>query len=214
MRKYAFILSFVLAAAGAYAQNAVTQQPAAKPVNQFDARGKRHGTWVFSQPARMGESSSSEFGLYEHGDKAGQWYKMDADGDLVAIETFKNNVLDGEAKYYDKGHLTCIGHYRGLNPSRANDTFMVEDPVSGMQSLRVIPTERGTMRHGSWVYYDADNGAMTREEDYQVDELIYRKDYAFAKPDSAEAAKLDAKLPHNKKPYYQPAAAKRVSYVK
>ncbi len=212
MRSFCFILVLVLSCGWASAQTAA-KKSVPKPVNQTDAKGKRHGTWVISQPARMGEPSASEFGEYEHGDKTGLWYKMDEESNLLSIETYKNNVLDGEAKYYDKGRLICIGHYRGLNPSRANDTFMVENQVTGVQTLRVIPTERGTMRHGSWAYYDADNGRMTREEDYQVDELVYRQEYAFSKEDSLDAAKRDKFLPHNKKPIYQPPTTKRVSYM-
>lgn len=182
-------------------------------INQTDLSGKRHGTWLLTQPSKMGEDSYSEFGIYEHGNKTGPWNKLDNEGNVLAIENFKNDVLDGQVKYFEKGRLICMGFYRGLNPSRPFDTIMVEDPGTGAQVLRVVATEKGTMRHGMWRFYDADNGRLTREEDYQIDEIVYKKDFPLSKDDSAYYEKRNAKLPHGKKTYYQPPPAKKVTYL-
>lgn len=183
------------------------------PLNRNDSAGKKHGTWMTTQSARMGDDAFTEFGSYEHGDKTGPWYKLDNEGDLVSMETYRNGVLDGEAKYFEKGHLICVGYYRGLNPSRPFDTIMVEHPETGAQILRVVPTERGTVRQGTWRFYDADYGRLTREEDYQLDELIAKKDFPMTKDDSVYYEKRNARLPHSKKATYQPPASKRVSYT-
>lgn len=182
-------------------------------INKLDGNGNRHGTWLLSQAGRMGENSFSEFGVYEHGIKTGVWYKVDGEGELMSVETFKNNVLDGEVKYYDRGKLSSIGHYIGLNPAQPYDTFYVTDPVTDAEVRRIIATERHTMRHGMWRFYDTDNGRLVREEDYQVDELIFQKDYELSKEDSLYYAQRQLKMPHTKKRSYTPPPAKRTSYV-
>ncbi len=144
-------------------------------INKTDTKGNKNGMWLLTQPARMGEPSQTEFGTYEHGNKAGLWYKLDGEGELLAVETYKNNVLDGEAKYYENGRLNCIGYYRGLNPKYEYDTVFVTDPVTHNEITRFVPTEKGTMRHGTWRFYDTDNGRLIREEDYQVDQLVFAK---------------------------------------
>ena len=69
-----------------------------KEVNKLDGNGKRDGVWLTSQGARMGEEGFTEFGTYEHGIKYGKWYKIDGEGDLLSVETFRNDVLDGESE--------------------------------------------------------------------------------------------------------------------
>ncbi|HLO72107.1 MAG TPA: hypothetical protein VK167_14605 [Flavipsychrobacter sp.] len=209
------ILSTLLLAA-ALSVSAQTVKPSPSlpsgDVNKKDSKGKPDGMWVLSAPPRMGEPGFTEFGLYDHGHKAGIWYKMDGAGQLTSSETFRNNVLDGEAKYYENGRLTCIGYYRGLNPQYPFDTFYVTDPETHKEIRRIIPTERSSLKHGTWRFYDADNGRLMREEDYQIDELVYHKDYPYTKEDSLKYAKRATQLPHNKKKTYTPPVTKQVSY--
>jgi len=196
----------------ATAQQGKTVQKEKSSINQVDSKGNRIGTWWKRMPERMGEPAYSEVGNYDHGRKIGVWYKMDGEGDMMSIENFKNNVLDGEVKYYDRGHLTCIGHYRGLNPDHAYDTIMVTDPVTGSEFLKQISTDRGTLRHGTWRYYDPMTGRLIREEDYQVDDLLYRKDYAEAPRDSTYYKQREQFLLHNNNPNNKPSG-KRFSYL-
>lgn len=205
------ILSIVLIS-GYLSVNAQSAKIPEGDINKKDNKGRPDGMWLVSAPARMGEPGFMEFGNYEHGSKAGLWYKLDGEGQLSAIETFRNNILDGEVKYYENGRLTCIGYYRGLNPQYPFDTFFVIDPETHKEVRRIIPTERSTLRHGTWRFYDADNGRLLREEDYQVDELIYHKDYPMTKADSLRYIKRETLMPHNKKRIYTPPAAKQVSY--
>ena len=149
--------------------------PEASHLNKVDVKGKKHGLWLTTKPPRMGEPGINEFGNYEHGEKYGMWYKIDDKGDLVAIESFRHDVLDGEVKYYDQGKLYCIGHYRGLNPKNKFDTIVIMHPVTQEEEYRIIPTDNGSLRHGSWKYYDPQNGYLVKEEEYQVDELVYKK---------------------------------------
>jgi hypothetical protein len=199
--KYIFVLALLYFAMQATAQQItkVSEPKAPATINQVDAAGKRHGLWLLGEEARMGETAFKEFGTYDHGDKTGPWYKIDNDGELFAIENFRNDLLDGEVKYFDKGRLNAVGRYRGLNPERRTDTVIVEDPETGLQMLRSVPVDHSSVRHGMWRFYDVQNGRLTREEEYQIDSLIYSKDFPMSKADSLYYQKRDKGLPHNKK---------------
>lgn len=165
-------------------------------INQLDESGKPHGLWYTYTPAERGEAAESKFGHYDHGDKMGLWYVNDGKGNMISIETFKFNVRDGEAKYFENGQLTCIGHYRGLNPKVELDTVLIVDPITGDEKWVSVPTERGSVRHGSWRFYDELSGRLIKEEQYQIDELILKKDFSISASDSAFYQKRNAILPH------------------
>ncbi|RYD59004.1 MAG: hypothetical protein EOP56_01885 [Sphingobacteriales bacterium] len=187
------------------------QQP---NINNLDAQGKKHGMWIVKEGARMGEAGYSELGSYNHGRKFGQWYKMNSDGEVVAIEHFRNNTLHGEVKYFEGGKLTSIGHYWGLNQDRTIDTIMVEHPITGDQSLVAVSSDRGSVRHGSWRFYDPESGRLVKEEQYQVDDLITSRDFTMTHRDSLYYYHRAARLPHNqKKPPVKAPRGKNVSYL-
>jgi antitoxin component YwqK of YwqJK toxin-antitoxin module len=170
--------------------------------------------WWVSIPPRMGEPGTTEFGSYDHGTKYGVWYKLDTQGDLIAIESFRNNVLDGQVKYYDRGRLYCTGHYRGLNPRNKFDTIMVMDPITHNESYKVIAADQGTVRHGTFQYFNPYNGHLIKEEEYQVDELVFKKDYEIsANVDSIYLKQHEQRMPHKTGARYTPPPGKKVSYT-
>ena len=205
--RWFFTAVFLLLLHTAQAQTTTAAPP--NNLNQTDRKGLRQGMWWIQEPARMGEDAYTEFGTYTQGRKTGIWYRMDNMGQIIAIEQYRNNVLDGEVKYFDQGHLICIGHYRGLNPDHDWDTILVVHPITGVEKLVPISTERGTLRHGTWRYYDPQSGRLTREEDYQVDELLAAQDFVVSTSDSAYYQHRNATLPHMKKGNYKPPAGKR-----
>jgi len=180
-------------------------------INRKDASGKPVGQWFISHPEGIGESKWFEYGTYDHGYKTGTWYKVNGEGLVTAIEGFKNNVLNGEVKYYEHGTLSCLGHYRGLNPATVFDTFLVVDPVNDSEIQRVVRAEKGTMRHGTWKYYDEQTHRLVKEEEYQVDELIYSKNYL--EHDSLYYKQHENEMPHKKKVYYRPPEGSFFSYL-
>lgn len=175
----------------------VAGQASLVSINQTDDRGKPHGAWYIYKEALRGEPSESVFGEYEHGMKTGLWYVSDGQGNMVSIESFKMDVRDGEAKYFENGFLTCIGHFRGLNPKIALDTVLITHPITGEEKLVYVPTERGSVRHGSWRFYDEFTGRLIKEEQYQIDELIYRKDFSISPADSTHFQQRNKNLPHS-----------------
>jgi len=165
--------------------------------NQTDNKGMRQGPWLIRQPERMGEPAYFEFGYYSNGEKTGSWYHLDVNGVPEAIEQYSRNVRNGEVKYFDGGRLTVVGHYRGLNPDVIIDTIVVEDPETGQERLVPIASERGSVRHGLWQFYDPRTGRLLREEYYQLDEKVSSQSFGLSKADSTYYKQRDAILPHN-----------------
>ncbi len=168
--------------------------------NQRDAKGRPHGTWLVTHPARMSDPPYTEYGTYDHGRKTGLWRTVNSEGMLLSTEQFRNNTLDGESRYYEGGTLVTLGHYRGLNPDQALDTIWVKDPVTHAEKQVVIPTERGSLRHGTWQYFNPETGRLLLEEEYQVDDLISHRRPGLSKADSVAYQRYVTQLPHNKTP--------------
>ncbi len=190
----------------------ISAAQSADDLNRNDTKGKPHGQWLIRQPARMGEDAFSEWGSYDHGTRTGVWYRFDGEGEVAAIERYRLGVKDGEAKYFERGRLVCVGHYRGLNPAYAYDTIYVLDPVTDLEQRRVIATDRGSVKHGLWQYYDEGTGRLSREVDYVIDEPVARQDFSIASSDSAWYRKREAAKAVYPKRFYQPPPDKRHRY--
>ncbi len=195
------------------AQVKTTQSKAVKPAvtNQVDGKGVRTGFWWITNNERMGEGAYTEFGHYDHGNKTGRWYKMDGENNLISIESYKDDVLNGEVRYFEKGKLTSIGHYRGINHRSLYDTIVVVDPGTGSERQRALLAEKGSLRHGTWRYYDSQTGKLLREEEYQVDNLIYKKEYVTAVSDSVAYLRQLKKMQQAK--HIKTRAPKDHSYI-
>jgi antitoxin component YwqK of YwqJK toxin-antitoxin module len=198
----------------AFNASAQVPTPPKSNINKMDAEGKPHGTWMVAEDARMGEEAYIAFGNFEHGRKTGPWYKLTNDRQLLAMENYRDNLLDGEVKYYENGRMICLGHYRSIDASHGIDSIVVTNPVTGAETLQALPKDKSTMRHGIWRFYDAESGRLLREEDYQVDEMVFFREFPMSKEDSVYYSKRNEKLPHKKGGYYKPPAAKQTSYIK
>jgi len=163
-------------------------------LNQIDQDG-RQGLWYIDEKETRGEAGYIAFGQYLNNKKQGLWYRMDHLGRLVFIRNYSNGVLDGVSQFYQQGHLVCIGHYRGLNPKYALDSFWVVNPLTGEDTLITVASEKRTVKHGLWRYYDAATGQLTAEEKYQVGYLLYRKEFEQPAPDPSL---------HKQRPGYRP----------
>lgn len=189
---FSLLISFSLDAS---AQKQPRKKQAAEELNKFDHKGRRTGMWLNMHGEDKGEQAYTEVGSYLQGVKNGLWYKMDKAGDMVAIENFRRGVLDGEVKYFSNGQVTVIGRYRGLNPDLEIDTIMVVDPVSGKQDLVPVKADMGSVKHGTWRYYNEETGAISRVEEYQVDNLIYEEDFVYSREDSLRMMQRMKNLP-------------------
>lgn len=182
-------------------------------INQLDSKGNKHGMWLNKIPEYKGHPAYTEIGSYYKGLRTGPWYKVNTEGDLVAIENYKKDYFDGEVKYFVKGQVTCIGKYRGLNPDVQVDTIMVEDPVTGKQELVAVQADRGTVRHGTWRFYNETTGSIEKVEEYQIDSLIYEEYFPLSKADSLYYERRNQNLPHMRKGQSKKSSKKPFSYL-
>lgn len=180
--------------------DSVAQKKASLPksgeqLNKRDSKGVKQGMWLNRISEKRGEPAYSEFGNYLHGQKNGLWYKVNTQGDLVAIENYKKDVFDGEVKYFTNGQVTTVGRFRGLNPDVLVDTIMVEDPVKQTQTLVPIKSDVGSVRHGTWRYYNESTGMIIKVEEYQIDNLIYEEYFKYSREDSLRLMKRMKNMP-------------------
>lgn len=199
IKKLIPVLLLVAMATAVVAQQLPDKKKLKEKLNQYDSKGMKDGLWLNRVPERKGEPAFNEFGNYHKNEKTGLWYKMAADGDLMAIENYKRDYYEGQVKYFTNGQLTVVGMYRALNPDVVIDTIIVVEPVTGVQELVAVKADRGTVRHGTWRFYDERTGRLEKVEEYQVDNLIYEEYFPMTKADSLYYEKRNANLPHMKK---------------
>ncbi len=199
-----FITYFILVCLSlpALAQNTAKQLPNqfeiavnGDTINRTNAQGKRSGIWSIYNESRFGDDSFYDIGEYTEDKKHGVWKMYSKSGLLIKAVNYYNNYKHGEAKFYDQGRLVCVGQNKALRTDVAYDTILVEDAITNELKERIIPTSLGSVRHGLWVYYKPPFKEITRIEEYQLDELIYEKDYT-TKTDSMAIQKKLATYPH------------------
>lgn len=182
-------------------------------LNQIDKKGDKKGLWYIDQKEVRGQEGYIAFGQFVDNRKQGLWYRMDHLGRLISIKNYSDGVLNGTSQFYQNGNLICIGNYRGLNPKYKIDSIWVTNPVTGYDTLVMIPSEKGTVKHGLWRYYSPISGQLVAEEKYQVDQLIYRKEFKEqpSASDSVYFQQLPKHRPIDKNKVYHkvPERAKR-----
>lgn len=178
-----------------------TEEAKKDNLNKTDNQNRKQGLWFYKHEAAMGEPLTYEFGQYINNKKEGVWTTLDAEQQLVSIENFNKDVLNGTSQYYDKGRLVCIGNYRGLDQTKEYETIAVTNPDNYEDTMVTVRTEIGYTKHGVWRYYDAVTGQMTKEQEYQVDNLIYEKQYnaTISKTDSTRIVENTNKFLSDKK---------------
>lgn len=194
--------------------SATTYGQEKRPVNQVDEQGNKHGVWYVKTPARMGEPATVETGNYDHGKRTGIWYMMDGKGEMMSVESYKNGLLHGDVKYFENGKVFCTGRFRSISSKKLRDTIVVVDPITQEETYKVINHEQGTKRHGTWRYFEPSTGQLLREEEYQVDELVFQKNYAPAPSIEQMNKRIQARrLPHKSGQRYTPPADKQYHYI-
>ncbi|MFT4061153.1 MAG: hypothetical protein QM642_02225 [Edaphocola sp.] len=169
-------------------------------LNKTDPKNRKQGLWFFKHEAHLGEPLFYEFGNYKDNRRNGIWTRLDSEQRLEATENYNHGVLNGTAQYYERGKLVVVGNYRGLDQSKPFDSVMVTNPNTLEDTLVIVPTDVGYTKHGLWRYYDAATGQLTREEEYQVDNLLYRREYThYTHADSLAIKARIEQLPHNQK---------------
>ena len=142
-------------------------------LNRVDVINRQQGPWVNRFETVRGEPGYEEEGWYTNGRKDGEWRMFSLMGDLVGVEFYKWGLKDSVCRYYNKhGELRLEQRWKAINPDKAYDTLIIEDPDK-FDTYRtvVVKNEGASLKHGVWKYYDSETGAITHTETYTLGEL-------------------------------------------
>ena len=143
-------------------------------LNRVDLKGQRQGPWVIHVDELRGEPGFDEQGYYVNNKKEGTWVRFSLMGDKIAEENYRWGNLNGKCRYYTQaGILEREESWRAVNPDNAMDTvdvFDVNDPSKVIKRV-VVKLEGQTLKHGTWTYYDPNQGTIEKKETYWLDKL-------------------------------------------
>ena len=144
-------------------------------LNCVDMKGMKQGRWVIEMPPLRGEKGYEEQGVYINDKREGQWQQFTLDGDLLAIENYRWGNKNGRQMYYNPfGQPVREESWKAVNPDNPYDTidiFGLNDP-SKVIRRDVIKLDGHTLRHGTWKYFDQEQGTIVKTEQYRLDKLV------------------------------------------
>ncbi|MBK7690941.1 MAG: hypothetical protein IPJ31_07430 [Bacteroidetes bacterium] len=149
-------------------------------INKLDTKNRKWGRWLLINKGGYGEEDYMEFGSFDDDVRTGVWKTYTMNGTIISQEFFKQGNRSGEARYYDDGYLFCVGNYLALRSKYEYDTIMVEDPNTGLEKPVILKSDVGSVRHGFWTYYNTPTTDVKKVLEYQIDEVIYEKEYSSA----------------------------------
>lgn len=112
-------------------------------------------------------------GYYYKNNPVGQWEKYYPTGKLMSAYTYaliynEENfycLVGSYRDYYENGQLKTDGLYKASIDNNAKDTIYVEDPITGQQIMKLMPTRRPkSEKMGVWQTYSA-TGELLKKED-------------------------------------------------
>jgi hypothetical protein len=147
--------------------------PNGDSLNCVDKQDHRQGRWVIHVDELRGEPGYEEEGVYRDNRREGTWRIYDLQGDLTGVEFYKWGNKDGVCQYFGmNGSLLREESWRALNPDKAYDTLQVEDVDHLDQYKTVIVKNEGVaIKDGTWKFYDASTGMVSRTEVYTLGKL-------------------------------------------
>ncbi len=149
-------------------------------INKLDSKNRKWGRWLIVNKGGYGEEGFMELGSYDDDIRTGVWKSYTLNGVIISQEFFKQGNKSGEARYYEDGFLFCVGNYLAMRAKYDYDTIMVEDPSTGMEKRVILKSDVGSVRHGFWTYYNTATADVKKVLEYQIDEVIYEKEYTAA----------------------------------
>lgn len=167
-------------------------------INRTNAKGVPYGIWNVYHESRFGNDSYFEVGEYQNGRQHGPWRTYTKGGTMTKETNYYNGFRNGEITFYERGQLVCRGNYKALRTDVAYDTILVENPTDNSLKEKIVPTSLGSVRHGFWTYYKPPFNKIIKIEEYQVDELVYSREYENEADSLAIQKRLDI-FPHNSK---------------
>lgn len=152
-----------------------------------DVHGMKQGKWVVKVAPLRGEPGFEEEGTFVNDKKEGVWRRFNMMGDPLAVETYKWGIKNGISRYFTIAGLEHEESWRAVNPTKVYDTIEVQDLKDpNRYELVVIKNDGRSMRHGTWKYYNPNNGALLATEKYVLDK--------FQDPEAENVAKGMSKV--------------------
>lgn len=138
-------------------------------INAINSDGQKTGKWINTVEELRGEPGYEEEGTYTKGVKTGQWRKYTLEGDLLAIEHYKNGGKDGLQQYFTYlGDLIREESWKGYDPEHPYDTIPVYGTGSGeIIEMKIVKAEQYSVKHGMWRFYEPGTGRLIKEEEYE-----------------------------------------------
>jgi len=129
----------------------------------------REGRWI----EYYSNGKPKTTGYYYKNNPVGQWEKYYPSGRLK--ETYTLALIYNEENFYcmtgsyreyhENGQLKTDGLYKASIDNNAKDTIYVEDPITGQQIMKLMPTRRPKPeKMGIWETYSA-SGELLKKED-------------------------------------------------
>lgn len=146
--------------------------PKGDTLNRVDMQGKKQGPWVLHYDEIRGEPGFEEEGYFINNKKEGEWRKFSLQGDLTAVENYRWGNKNGRCQYYTPfGSLLREESWKAVNPDNPYDTIPIYDPTDPTKVLRmeVIKLEGYSLKHGTWKFYDPNQGTITKTEKWYLD---------------------------------------------
>jgi hypothetical protein len=115
-------------------------------LNRVDMNGKKQGPWVIHQDELRGEPGFDEQGYFVDGKKEGLWQRFSLMGDKLAEEHYRWGNKDGKCNYYN-----------------------MTGGLIRQESWKAVKLEGFSLKHGTWTYYDPEEGTIVKTEKYWLD---------------------------------------------
>ena len=145
-------------------------------INCTDNTNLKQGFWDTTLRDNHGEPGYRANGFYKDGKKEGRWIITSLMGDTLADENYKYGYKDGLQFYYTIIGIVREESWRATNPENPYDTVRVYDlNTPDKYDLKIVKVDASTVKHGTWTYYDPERQAITKTEEYVVDQLVTNK---------------------------------------
>lgn len=142
-------------------------------INCTDFESRKQGNWDVKVIDNHGEPGYREVGYYKDGKKEGAWTRYNLMGDTIAEENYKWGCKNGVQRYYNLIGLVREESWKAIDPKNPYDTVRVYDlNTPDKYDLKVVKVDASSVKHGTWTYYDPERGAITKTEEYVIDQLV------------------------------------------